>query len=576
MKIPQIYPGGLLKLSPIYFVFLSLFLYFYNLYNLLTRYFAIYGVNDDRLLNDFVDGSYLGEGISNLTYIHPFLGRLLVLLYELDSGTPWYGLLLIFALIISLIGTLLLSFKINRDSKFLYFAWTISSILITNWYVLNPTFTAASIIITSFGYFWLLTILNCDKATINIARIIVPILVISLGYLLRVKGFQSSSLVWLPLLTIVIFKKIIQKKLNLKFNIVVLLILPILTFVFSSIFTSYEWKNFNTYNNLRQEIVNTSRLIEINKNEIGSQLQKGDLHNFENYNYFDKDLFSPNLLIRLIEISDNSQGISGLINPSVDVYNRLFNLDRFKFLLICILAFPLSLLSFINKNRMCHLFQVFLIILFTSFSLYYILATGKVEERVVIPLLINIWFITFSFPVVLNNHEVRKRLPILFLFCALFLVSFSKHIHEPTYFKERSKWNKGAIEFAEAQFLFLNDFGNDAIFVGPVSSIRNNWSSPYSISNSTTPKFISLGWHNFSPAWYKHNEIIFKNSGSIQFNLLNRKNVFYISDPDSAMNLFESLIAHKKISKYPKLISTFGDSANDYGGKYNIFSFSYD
>ena len=565
----------MLKFNPLYFLFLSLLLYFCNLYNLLNRFFAIYGVNDDRLLNDLIDGSYLGEGISNLTYIHPFLGHFLVLLYKLIPGLPWFGLLLIFALIISLIGTLILSFNLNRNSKFLFFAWTISSILITNWFVLNPTFTAASIIITSFGYFWLLTVLNSGRATINITNIFVPISIIFLGYLLRVKGFQSSSLVWLPVLTIVLIQKIRQKKLNLNLNIVLLLILPISSFVFSNYFINSEWKNYYAYNDLRQEIVNTTRLIELKKNNIGIQLTERDLHNFENYNYFDMAQFSPNLLIRLIKISENSQGINGLINPSVDVHNRLVNLDKFKYLLICILVFPLALLNFINKRRISDLSQIFLITLFTLFSLYYVLATGKVEERVLIPLLINIWFISFSFPITMNRNEVRIKLPLLFLICMLFLFSFNKHIHEPTYFKERSKWNERAIKFAKSQNIFLDNFGNDVVFVGPVSSIRNSWSSPYSISNSATPKFISLGWHNFSPAWYKHNEKLFKNLGSVQYNLMNQKNVFYISDPDSANFLFESLLESKKISKFPKLISTFGDSANDYGGEYNIYSLYY-
>ena len=109
--------------------------------------------------------------------------------------------------------------------------------------------------------------------------------------------------------------------------------------------------------------------------------------------------------------------------------------------------------------------------------------------------------------------------------------------------------------------------------VGPLSAIRSNWSNPYLSPVRKDYLFVSLGWHSFSPAWeYKFRSLLPNESDLVEA-VTKNSNVYWISDPTTAEDLFTQLSTRGSLNRKPNLIIEYGSEANDYGGFYNVYSF---
>jgi hypothetical protein len=334
---------------------------------------------------------------------------------------------------------------------------------------------------------------------------------------------------------------------------------------------SNEWKDFYEFNKKRGSIETTTRINYLEANKSKLKIEDELLTELQNFTLVDQNKFKSKTLDELITNSNSSQGISGLINPVVDVKFRIQSLDKYGGLIALMLLLPLASTLINTRNRMyfVHLAILTSLILF---SFYFVLSTAKIEERVVIPLALNLWFFAFAF---LDRKKIKGSRLGIFLYLILtviFLSIFNKHIHHPTYFKERSKWNQGAIEFSQQQRTALSEIGDNPIFIGPISAIRLNWTSPYEVSQDKDPNFISFGWHNFSPTWFEKNQILFKNSDSIFDNLVNNNQTYWVSDSETAETFFSSKHWSNSTGLSPKLVSSIGSVENIYGGTYNVYS----
>jgi hypothetical protein len=338
------------------------------------------------------------------------------------------------------------------------------------------------------------------------------------------------------------------------------------------LFISQDWQNYYAYNNLRQEIVNTTRTVYIQQNIEKSGWNQDELLLFDNFSFADQRTFNKSQLEFLINFSNSSQSVQGFLNPVVSVEDRLLNLKRYNGLILTFLILPIGLLIISSRKNFANYTFFGIVVGSTFFTLYYILATGKIEERVVIPVLLNIWFIIFALPSKSIKFFNTYKFTVFLVTLSIFLLNFQNHIHEPTYFKEKSKWNKRAIAFANQQQKFLENLGSDSIFVGPISYIRSSWTSPYKPVGQRGINFVSLGWHNFSPSWNSHNKGIFKNDLTVYENLLRNPKVFWISDPDSSEFFFNYLRKNYDSKLSPSIVDSFGDASNDYGGIYNVYS----
>ena len=562
------------KINPLKILtILGLVIFVMNLQNVLRNYFAIYGTNDDYLMNSMLDGKYYGINNFHITYINEIAGYVLVGIYKIFPNVPAYGIFLLLILVISLIGPIFVQLRQNKNYNInLLISWLVSSILITNWFVLNPTFTSASMMISSFGYLIIFILINNRFSK---KMYFFAILLLLLGYLLRVQGFQSSSLIWIPLILASLGYQTLYKKSDYKIFInastVLASIAPIILVTFSNININNEWKDFYEFNKKRQSIETTTRINYLESNKTKLNIEDELLTELQNFTLVDQSKFKSETLDELITKSNSSQGISGLINPVVDVKFRIQSLDKYGGLIALMLLLPLASTLINTRNRMYFVHLAILISLIL-FSFYFVLSTAKIEERVVIPLALNLWFFAFAF---LDGKQIKGSRLGIFLYLILimvFLSIFNKHIHHPTYFKERSKWNQGAIEFSQQQRTVLSEIGDNPIFIGPISAIRLNWTSPYEVSQDKDPNFISFGWHNFSPTWFDKNQILFKNSDSIFDNLVNNNQTYWVSDSETAETFFSSKYWSNSTGLSPKLVSSIGSVENIYGGTYNVYS----
>lgn len=542
----------------------------------LLNYSSIYGVNDDFLLNEMLSGNYVNEFLTHVTYIQQPVTGLIYLLYSINPEVNFYAYLLLFLVNISLFNVSFANYRTN-DNEFKIVSniiWAISSFFILSWFILSPTFTAASILICSSSLLLVYTSINKNNA--HKYLYIYALFLWIFGYFLRVKGGVASLITWIPIILIEIYLKrnflikfIAQKyKMFLK-----VLSVCALLFIFSNLDINYNkmYSNHLKYNAARQELTNTTRIVELA--DLKSDINWTD----EQYNIFiesayaDKVNFGYEKLANAISLTSSSQGISGLINPVVSVSARINNLKAFYSFFACIFILPLVYFTFASRLNRSSLIKFLLIYACNSFAIYFILATGKFEERVIFPLILNFWMLLFTIKSENKINNYFKFIPVA-LSLIILLFSFENLTHKPIYYKEKNKWNTRANGFWRTQESTLESLPSDSVFIGPLSSFRSNWTNPFLGNPDVEFKYLSLGWHTFSPAWEQKRQSLLGDKDSIYVSLVSKKNVYWFSDPTTASYFFDYLKSIQLLKEEPKIILSIGDKDNDYGGVYNIYS----
>jgi hypothetical protein len=542
----------------------------------LLNYSSIYGVNDDFLLNEMLSGNYVNEFLTHVTYIQQPVTGLINLLYLINPQVNFYAYLLLFLVNISLFNVSFANYRTN-DNEFKFISniiWAISSFFILSWFILSPTFTAASILICSSTLLLVYTSINKNNA--HKYLYIYAIFLWIFGYFLRVKGGVSSLITWMPIIFIEIYLKrnLLIKIIAQKYKIFLkVLSVCALLFIFSNLDINYNknYSNYLKYNAARQELTNTTRIVELA--DLKSDINWTD----EQYNIFiesayaDKVNFGYEKLANAISLTSSSQGISGLINPIVSVSARINNLKAFYSFFACIFILPLVYFTFASRLNRSSLMKFLLIYACNSFAIYFILATGKFEERVIFPLILNFWMLLFTIKSENKINNYFKFIPVA-LSLIILVFSFENLTHKPIYYKEKNKWNTRANDFWRTQESALESLPSDSVFIGPLSSFRSNWTNPFLGNPDVEFKYLSLGWHTFSPAWEQKRQSLLGDKDSIYVSLVSKKNVYWFSDPTTASYFFDYLQSIQLLKGEPKIISSIGDKDNDYGGVYNVYS----
>jgi hypothetical protein len=556
-------------------IFSAAVLFALNAYFLLN-YTPIYGVNDDFLLNEMLSGNYVDEFLTHVTYIQQPVTGLIYLLYLINPQVNFYAYLLLFLVNISLFNVSLANYRIN-DNEFKlisHIIWAISSFFILSWFILSPTFTAASLLICSSSL--LLVYISINKNSAHKHLYIYVIFLWIFGYFLRVKGGVASLIIWMPIIFIEIYIKrnFLIKIIRQEYKIF-LKVLSVCAFLFiiSNLDINYDknYSNYLKYNAARQDLTNTTRIVELA--DLKSNINWTD----EQYNIFiesayaDKVNFGYEKLVNAISLTSSSQGISGLINPIVSVSARINNLKEFYSFFACIFILPLVYFTFVSRFNRSSLMKFLLIYACNSFAIYFILATGKFEERVIFPLILNFWMLLFTIKSENRINNYFKLIPVA-LSLIILLFSFENLTHKPIYYKEKNKWNTRANDFWVKQENTLKSLPNDSVFIGPLSSFRSNWTNPFLGNPDVEFQYLSLGWHTFSPAWDEKRQSLLGGKDSIYVSLISKKNVYWFSDPTTASYFFDYLRSIQLLIDEPKIISSIGDKDNDYGGVYNVYS----
>ena len=544
---------------------------------LISLFHPIYGVNDDLLISQFLSGNYNGRVELNLFYVQRPLTDIISVLYTLSPTLNWFVILFTVLFEASLISVYF--FHYIRSYKFSivsFSIWLIGDFLILSWFLLNPTFTASSIFISSVAFYVLY--LSIKHETLSGRILLFSSILILLAFQLRIRGAQLSLFIWTPVLFYILYKKR-QYFLNfIKSNVTLLsFFVPIFILILflPNIYLMYN-PSLNVYydfNAQRQEIANTTRLIKLFEILPNLRWNLSDFNIFENSAYLDQSFINSAELSKILDLSAQTQGFSGLIDPIVDVSNRLYWFKSYQHYFAAILVPAIILLFRFKLEWKSKLSSILIFIASVSMALYYVLATGKIEERVIIPIVLNLWIFTFlSIPVTkISFSKIKFSIGLLAFFITV--LSLEKLSHDPIFFVEKSKYNQRAIAFANQQVKSFERLKKPFVLVGPLSAIRSNWSNPYLSPISKDDAFVSLGWHSFSPAWeYKFRSLLPNESDLVEA-LTKNPNVYWISDPTTAEDLYTQLSTRGSLNQKPNLIIEYGSEANDYGGFYNVYSF---
>jgi hypothetical protein len=199
----------------------------------------------------------------------------------------------------------------------------------------------------------------------------------------------------------------------------------------------------------------------------------------------------------------------------------------------------------------------------------YVAGFLRQPERVqvsVIFLAILISFVSFAF----SSGETRLNFlnPTVVLGgLLLILVSFNTFSQANYLVTKIQKWSDS---FWYSQTAYLTEFPIDSIFVGNASQFRNNWFSPYLVSNfEIENRTFTFGWHNFSPHWISRAQNLGLNPNNIFESVISDPRVYWVSDSPTMEYIIQYMNEKELDFKGPEKVGTM----SHFGDEYIVWNF---
>lgn len=531
-----------------------------------------YGVNDDVIIQSWLSGSYTGNPevmIRGSATPKMLFGLIVSNLYKIAPAINWYSIVILCATLISwyLIGLSI----VKRNQILVTIFYVMISFIYLLWFIPSPTYTASAILLTFSSLIFLMY-----KIKTNLIFVFFISLLFSFAYLMRPESFFFASSVCAPAFLYFVWIKF--KNYHKKIILFILLTLGIIfiDYSFESIFykNNTSWSEYKTFENLRYQIQanNPEKLLISNPKKFGWSFEEAKL--FENYITVDKNVFNDDKYLQVLNNvpNNNIESISSFFTLGhKQLINSDINWEWFSLASLIPLSFTFFL--FLMWPRV----KSFLFISMCSYAISYVVmiyvATFlRQPERVqVSAIFLTILIPLLTFVVIGSQSENHKNIvnSNSILNVLLLLLIFTQVYNQARYLDK--KYSGANNVFWINQVEFLSKFPKESIFVGNASMIRNNWINPYKMSNYEVEKQIfTLGWHNFSPHWIKRAENLGLNPNDIFSDVVNKNNVYWLSDPITLDYVTSFLISNNYISSKPVLVDKI-DFVND---EYGVWKFS--
>ena len=493
----------------------------------------VFGTTDDNILAGFVDGSYTGERESKLIFIRPLIGTILNIFQELLPNMGVYSIFLLALLIASFsnFGTLISSRSGNSFSQKIFnYLWLLTSIPIISWFTLNPTYTAASMVITLASLMSLVILIfskNMKKLTFVV---IITTILFTFGFLIRPEGGIGMILVSIPVISLIFLQ---QRNLNLpKLLITMSSLLIILGFdaVSQSKLNNSDWEEYDKWNNLRHQVQHREGQNYLGQLQTVNDWTESETNLFMTLAFGDENTFNAAWLKPAFDSTSFTRGVSGVINANIfEVLSKMLQiLETYPIVIVMQLSIFFIILNSFQINFFGKL-KVFLAIHSTIMAaLYYMSATLHTPERGVIPILYVSTLMLITTMLFFKLKDNIKITYIMILFIGVFGLSLfsSKGILET-----RSK-NIVNTELAILTSKELIEYNDKAIYIGPGNSEFYEYQNPYTnLAYRKTPIIITVGnWETFSPHWKKRLRFYGIDQTSI-YNELFKENRFWFANP---------------------------------------------
>jgi hypothetical protein len=285
---------------------------------------------------------------------------------------------------------------------------------------------------------------------------------------------------------------------------------------------------------------------------------------FKSYNYIDASNFTVNKFEKLIEETETvtvDLNVDFLKKSHQKIFDSDINWEWKGFIALISLFYGIFLLlSFPRVRNYLLLTTSSYAILY--FIMLYVAGFLRQPERVqvsVIFLAILISFVSFAF----SSGETRLNFlnPTVVLGgLLLILVSFNTFSQANYLVAKIQKWSDS---FWYSQTAYLTEFPIDSIFVGNASQFRNNWFSPYLVSNfEIENRIFTFGWHNFSPHWISRAQNLGLNPNNIFESVISDPRVYWVSDSPTMEYIIQYMNEKELDFKGPEkvgMMSHFGD-----------------
>jgi hypothetical protein len=535
----------------------------------------IYGVNDDVIIQNWLSGVFTGRpefmirgsATPKITY-----GLLLSILYAIIPSINWFPLSLLALTLISWLIIGLISFR--SKNYYAVISYLILSFLHLLWFIPNPTYTAASIIL-SFSALSYISINLVDKKFTFTNPIL--FLLLSISYLIRPESFFLGSAVALPFIFFAIAKNTINYKLLVKkFSISVILLIGIIAidFSFEKIYYSQnkDWVIYSKWEDARYKIQANAPEAAVSENPQNYGWTRAEVELFKTYNFVDKDTFSTDKFNDLLK-QTSSQKSSFEFMMAQKAHQKLFdsgiNWNWVNLISMISLFYFLFFFASFPKIKNYLVFSL-LSLGVLYFMMLYVAGFLRQPERVQLSAIFIsnlISLISFS----LIKKPALKFYwglnPILNAFILVIILNLSSA--QISIFKNKVGKTTGA--FWIDQTSYLGTFPQDAIFIGNASQFRNNYVSPYFVNYfDVEDRIFTFGWHNFSPHWDLRARQLGLDPDNILKSVIDDPRVYWVSGQNS-MNYIVEFMNEKNLTfSGPTIVGKM----ENFGVEYLVWKFS--
>lgn len=466
----------------------------------------VFGTTDDNILAGFVDGSYTGERESKLIFIRPLIGFILYISQGLLPILGVYSLFLLIILILSLanFGTII---RINSKSdvlrKVLDISWLILSIQITTWFILRPTYTSASLLVTLMSLLSLSLLILSKQRKNRHFNFIFSALLLSIGFLIRPEGGIGVILVSIPVIVLIILQNRYVNFFKLFISFIGFFMIFGVDTLIQNQSNSSEWKEYDKWNNLRHQIQHRVSQNYLDDFREVNNWTIPEYHLFMDISFGDEKTFNTEWLLPAFESTSFTRGPKGVVNASIEeVFSKVLSIFETYTYIILIQFFVFTLILYSLRTETLTKMKIAVTIYGPILTaLFYMAATLHIPARGVVPILYMPIIMIMSVSVLFDfKSSIKVGLARIMGF-ALILIA----IVSPSGILDIRSKNIENTLAAETSSSELKLFNSKVKFIGPGNSEFYGYRNPYvNMAYWNDPIILTTGnWETFSPHWYK-------------------------------------------------------------------------
>jgi hypothetical protein len=534
----------------------------------------IYGVNDDVIIQNWLSGLYTGSPefmIRGSATPKMLFGVVVSNLYSLLPQFNWFSIILLGLTLASwyLVGII----SIKTKNLIVIISFAIIAFLHLLWFIPSPTYTSSAVILS---FSSIIYIANSIKNQEFSKLIFIPFFLYAFTYLVRPESFllgsvtAGSFLIFALLSTKTEFKNTFRKT-YVGAIFCLLIIGGDYAYERYFYFENKDWATYKQWETARYKIQANAPEKAVSDNPSKYGWTQAEVELFKSYNYIDASNFAVNKFEKLIEETETvtvDLNVDFLKKSHQKIFDSDINWEWKGFIALISLFYGIFLLlSFPRVRNYLLLTTSSYAILY--FIMLYVAGFLRQPERVqvsVIFLAILISFVSFAF----SSGETRLNFlnPTVVLGgLLLILVSFNTFSQANYLVTKIQKWSDS---FWYSQTAYLTEFPIDSIFVGNASQFRNNWFSPYLVSNfEIENRIFTFGWHNFSPHWISRAQNLGLNPNNIFESVISDPRVYWVSDSPTMEYIIQYMNEKELDFKGPEKVGTM----SHFGDEYIVWNF---